>query len=54
MDQSQNMHAEVDRAHHPTPRLLVALETESNPNPADLSLVKNGRSDLQMQRYHWE
>jgi hypothetical protein len=48
MGQSQNTHAEVDHVHHPTPRLLAALETELNPNPADPSLVKSGISDLQM------
>jgi hypothetical protein len=53
MAQNQNTRAEVDPGHHPIPHPLAALDTESNPNPADLNLAKIDTDDLQMSRYHW-
>jgi hypothetical protein len=52
MGQTQNRHAEVDPEPHPTPRLVGAQETKSNPNPVDLNLAGIGTDGLQMQRYH--
>ena len=48
MVQNQNTRAEVDPGPHPTLRLLAALDTESNPSPADLNLAKSDTDDLQM------
>jgi hypothetical protein len=53
MGQIQNRHAEVGPEPHPTPRLLGAQETKSNPNPVDRDLAGIGTDDLQRQRYHW-
>jgi hypothetical protein len=53
MGQTQNRHAEVGPEPHPTPRLLAAQETKSNPNPVDLNLAGIGTNGLQMQRYYW-
>jgi hypothetical protein len=53
MVQNQNRRAEVGPEPHPTPHLLGAQETKSNPNPVDLDLARIGIDGLQMQRYHW-